>query len=237
KPVVHAAQHGEHNHSETSTTSITIYTDSQVAYSECRHASNSTSDRVHKIDGIASRLHSSHYTQLQNQRTHNEARAAALSKPSAPIVPTIYSGSHFDSSQPDDTQPDLTERAALAKRERKKMLRNLRTTASLFKRHYRMIPPMPSGASRKAQTLVLRTAINTLHRTERYKTSCSAAAHPVLRRRKRLETSPGLLYGVQHPSDDAARLGFIPVADQPNTFEDWVISRDKPPPTVRLLWN
>ncbi|KAG0415548.1 hypothetical protein HPB47_007273 [Ixodes persulcatus] len=42
------------------------------------------------------------------------------------------------------------------------------------------------------------------------------------------------------PEHAAARfeaLADIPVADQPNTFEDWVIPQDKPPPTVRLLWN
>ncbi|KAG0424646.1 hypothetical protein HPB47_028137 [Ixodes persulcatus] len=58
--IVQAAHHAEHNPSETSPTNIPIYTDLQVAYSECRHASKSTSDRVHKIDGIASRLHTNH---------------------------------------------------------------------------------------------------------------------------------------------------------------------------------
>ncbi|KAG0433347.1 hypothetical protein HPB47_020003 [Ixodes persulcatus] len=32
-------------------------------------------------------------------------------------------------------------------------------------------------------------------------------------------------------------LVYIPIADQPNIFEDWVIPQDKPPPTVRLVWN
>ncbi|KAM7308603.1 hypothetical protein ISCGN_012237 [Ixodes scapularis] len=42
------------------------------------------------------------------------------------------------------------------------------------------------------------------------------------------------------PEHAAARfeaLADIPVAEQPNTFEDWVIPQDKPPPTVRLLWD
>ncbi|KAG0420004.1 hypothetical protein HPB47_003740 [Ixodes persulcatus] len=164
--IVQVAHHAEQNHSETSTTNITIYTDSQVAYSECRHASESTIDRVNKIYGIASRLHFNHHTELRvawvpANSAHNEARAA-LSKPSALIVTTIFSGPHFDSSQPDDSQPDLTKRAALAKLERKKILRNLRTAASLFNRHNTMIPRMPAEVSRKSQTLVRHTATNTL---------------------------------------------------------------------------
>ncbi|KAG0425272.1 hypothetical protein HPB47_027549 [Ixodes persulcatus] len=225
--ILQAAQHAEHNHSETSTTNITIYTDSQVAYSECRHASKSTSDRVHIIYGIASRLHTNHHTQLRvawapahsgvrgNEWAHNEARAA-LSRPSAPIVPTIYSGPHFDSSQPDDSQPDLTERAALAKLERKKILRNLRTAASLFNRHNRMIPPMPAGVSRIFKD----------DPQQGYCTACNILA-----------TTQHVIW--ECPEHAAARfkaLADIPVADQPNTFEDWVIPQDKPPPTVRLLW-
>ncbi|KAG0415092.1 hypothetical protein HPB47_007731 [Ixodes persulcatus] len=248
--IVQATQLAELNHSETSTTNITIYTDLQVAYSECHHASKSTSDRVHKIYGIASRLHTNHHTQLRvawvpahsgvrgNEWAHNEARAA-VSRPSAPIVPTIYSGPHFDSSQPDDSQPDLTERAALAKLERKKILRNLRTAASLFNRHNRMIPPMPAGVSRKAQTLVRRTATNTLmlpalrHRIfkddpqQGYCTACNTLA-----------TTQHVIW--ECPEHAAARfeaLADIPVVDQHNTFEYWVIPQDKPPPTVRLLWN
>ncbi|KAG0432770.1 hypothetical protein HPB47_020528 [Ixodes persulcatus] len=248
--IVQTAHHAEHNRSETSTTNITIYTDSQVAYSECRHASKSTSDRVHKIYGIASRLHTNHHTQLRvawvpahsgirgNEWAHNEARAA-LSKPSEPIVPTIYSGPHFDFSQPDDSQPDFTERAALAKLERKKILRNLRTAASLFNRHNRMIPSMPAGVSRKAQTLVRRTATNTLmlpallnrifqeDPQQGYCTACNTLA-----------TTQHVIW--ECPEHAAARfkaLADIPVADQPNTSEDWVIPQDKPPPTVRLLWN
>ncbi|KAG0436539.1 hypothetical protein HPB47_017891 [Ixodes persulcatus] len=40
------------------------------------------------------------------------------------------------------------------------------------------------------------------------------------------------------PEHAAARfeeLADIPVADQTNTSEDWVIPHDRPPPTVRLL--
>ncbi|KAG0411911.1 hypothetical protein HPB47_010937 [Ixodes persulcatus] len=215
-----------------------------------RLPTGSTSDRVHKIYGIASRLHTNHHTQLRvawvpahsgvrgNEWAHNEARAA-LSRPSAPIVPTIYSGPHFDSSQPNDSQPDLTERAALAKLERKKILRNLRTAASLFNRHNRMIPPMPAGVSRKAQTLVRRTATNTLmlpalrHRIfkddpqQGYCTACNTLA-----------TTQHVIWECpEHASARFEALADIPVADQPNTFEDWVIPQDKPPPTVRLLWN
>ncbi|KAG0431316.1 hypothetical protein HPB47_021913 [Ixodes persulcatus] len=248
--IVQAAHHAEHNHSETSTTNITIYTDSQVAYSERRHASKSTSDRVHKIYGIASRLHTNHHTQLRvawvpahsgirgNEWAHDEARAA-LSKPSAPIVTTIYSGPHFDSSQPDDSQPDLTERAALAKLEQKKILHNLRTAVSLFNRHNRMIPPMPAGVSLKSQTLVRRTATNTLmlpalrnrifqdNPQQGYCTACNTLA-----------TTQHVIW--ECPEHAAARfkvLADIPVADQPNTFEDWVSPQDKLPPTVRVLWN
>ncbi|KAG0432795.1 hypothetical protein HPB47_020512, partial [Ixodes persulcatus] len=148
--IVQAAKHAECNHSQTSTTNTTIYTDSQVAHSECRPASKSTSDRVHKIYAIACRLRSNHHTQLRVAWA-----SAALGKPSTPIVPTIYSGPHlrfFATRRP----------AALANLERKKILRNLRTTASLFNRNNRMIPPMPAGVSRKVQTLVRRTATNTL---------------------------------------------------------------------------
>ncbi|KAG0410435.1 hypothetical protein HPB47_012454 [Ixodes persulcatus] len=229
--IVQAAQHAELNHSETSTTNITIYTDPQVAYSEFRHASKSTSDRVHK--------NLRHRVPPAYQPPHSTPCRLALSRPSAPIVPTIYSGPHFDSSQPDDSQPDLTERAALAKLERKKILRNLRTAASLFNRHNRMIPPMPAGVSRKAQTLVRRTATNTLmlpalrHRIfkddpqQGYCTACNTFA-----------TTQHVIW--ECPEHAAARfeaLADIPLADQPNTFEDWVITQDKPPPTVRLLWN
>ncbi|KAG0432402.1 hypothetical protein HPB47_020866, partial [Ixodes persulcatus] len=201
--IVQAVQHAEHNHSEISTTNITVYTDSQVAYSECRHASKSTSDRVHKIYGIESRLHTNHHAQLRVAWV-----SAHSANPFAPIVPSIYSGPHFNSSQPDHTQPDLTERAALAKLERKKILRNLRTTAP-----------------RKAHTLVRRTATNTL-------------MLPALRNRIFQDdphqgycTACNTLATTQHALAD------IPVADQPNTFEDWVIPRDKPPPTLQLLWN
>ncbi|KAG0410645.1 hypothetical protein HPB47_012224 [Ixodes persulcatus] len=102
-------------------------------------------------------------------------------------------GLHFDSSPPDGSQPVFSERAELAKLERKKILRNLRTAASLFNRHKRMIPPM--------------------------------SAEPVI---------------WECPEHAAARfdtLADISAADQPNTFEDWVIPQDKPPPTVRRLWN
>ncbi|KAM7312686.1 hypothetical protein ISCGN_009591 [Ixodes scapularis] len=92
------------------------------------------------------RLHSNHHSQLRvawvpahsriwgNEWAHNEARAA-ISKPCSPIASTTYSGPHFDSSQPGDTQPDLSEGSALAKLKRKKILLNLRTPAFLFNRH------------------------------------------------------------------------------------------------------
>ncbi|KAG0420991.1 hypothetical protein HPB47_003102 [Ixodes persulcatus] len=208
----------------------------------CRHASKLTSDRVHKLCGIASRLYTNRHTQLRGVRgdewAHNEARPA-LSRPSALIVPTIYSGPHFDSSQPDDTQPDLTERAALAKLERKKVHRNLRTADFLFNRHNRMMPPMPAGVSRKAQTLVRHATTNTLmlptlrnrifqdDPQQGYCTACSTLA-----------TTQHVIW--ECPEHAAARfeaLADAPVARQPNTFEGWVIPQDKPPPTVLLLWN
>ncbi|KAG0430803.1 hypothetical protein HPB47_022368, partial [Ixodes persulcatus] len=165
--------------------------------------------------------------------------AASGLVPAQGASPTSTAGPHFDSSQPDDSQPDLTERAALAKLERKKILRNLRTAASLFNRHNRMIPPMPARVSRKAQTLVRRTATNTLmlpalrncifkdDPQHGYCTACNTLA-----------TTQHFIW--EYPEHAAARfeaLADIPLPDQPNTFEDWVIPQDKPPTTVRLLWN
>ncbi|KAG0420642.1 hypothetical protein HPB47_003364 [Ixodes persulcatus] len=99
--------------------------------------------------------------------------------------------------------------------------------------------PMPAGVSRKAQTLDRPTATNAL-------------VLPALRNRifqddpqRGYCTARNTLATTQHvvwecPEHAAARfeaLADIPAADQPNTFEDWAIPRDKSPPTVRLLWN
>ncbi|KAG0426354.1 hypothetical protein HPB47_026524 [Ixodes persulcatus] len=98
---------------------------------------------------------------------------------------------------------------------------------------------MTAGVSRKAQTLARRTATNIL-------------MMPALRNRI-FQDDPHQGYykacitlaPTQHvmwecPEHAAARfeaLADIPVTDQPNTFEDWMIPQDKQPPAVRLLWN
>ncbi|KAG0416389.1 hypothetical protein HPB47_006453, partial [Ixodes persulcatus] len=237
---VQAAQHAEHNHSETSTTNFTIYTDSQVAYSECSHASKSTSDCVHKIYGIVSGLHANHHTQLRvawvpahsgirgNEWAHNDARAA-LSKPSAPIVPTIYSGPHFDSSQPENgtvrgrRSVRTSGDGAAGGGYRNRWM--LAAVSPYIGRHNRMIPPMPAGVSRRAQTLVRRTATNTL--------MLPALRHRVFQDdpQQGYCTACNTLATTQHV------IWECPEHDQPNIFEEWVIPQDKPPPTVRLLWN
>ncbi|KAG0445742.1 hypothetical protein HPB47_013696, partial [Ixodes persulcatus] len=99
--------------------------------------------------------------------------------------------------------------------------------------------PMPTGVSRKAQTLVCRTATNTLmlpalrnrifqdDPQQGYCTACNTLA-----------TTQHVIW--EYSEHAAARLEALadtPVADQSDTFEVWVIPQDKPPPTVRLLWN
>ncbi|KAM7287088.1 hypothetical protein ISCGN_030782 [Ixodes scapularis] len=161
--------------------------------------------------------------------------------PTSCSPPPSPNGSHFDSSQPGDSQPDLTERAALAKLERKKIFRNLRTAASLSNRHNRMIPlNVPTCRTPgSSQTLVCRTATNTLmlpalrnrifqdEPQQDYCTACNTLA-----------TTQHVIWECpEHAAACFKALADIPVADQPNTFEDWVIPQDKPLPTVRLLWN
>ncbi|KAG0414663.1 hypothetical protein HPB47_008155 [Ixodes persulcatus] len=102
-----------------------------------------------------------------------------------------------------------------------------------------MIPHRPAGMSRKTQTLVRRPATNTLmlpalcnrifqdDPQQGYCTACNTLA----------TTQHVIWECTEHAAARFEALADIPVADQLNTFEDWVIPQDKPPPTVRLLWN
>ncbi|KAG0443076.1 hypothetical protein HPB47_015313, partial [Ixodes persulcatus] len=92
-----------------------------------------------------------------------------------------------------------------------------------------MIFPMPAGVSRKAQTLVRRSATNTLmlpalrnrifqdDPQQGYCTVCNTLA-----------TTQHVIW--EYPEHAEARfeaLANIPEADQPNIFEDWVIPQDR----------
>ena len=249
--ILQAAQDAQKNYdSKTTITHITIYTDSQEAYSECRHAYKSASDRITKIYDITSRLHFNHHIQLRvawvpahsgirgNEWAQNEARAA-LSKTSAPIVPTTCKGLQFASSQPEETQPDPTERAALAKQERRNILRNLRTAAASLNRYGRQIPPMPTGVSRKAQALIRRVATDTLLLpAQRHRIFQNAPHHGYCTLCGTLATTRHVFWVCpKYAKARSAGMTAIPEPQRPNTFEDWVVPQDKPPPTVRLLWT
>ncbi|KAG0445103.1 hypothetical protein HPB47_023392 [Ixodes persulcatus] len=253
--ILRAAIHAEERHSVgTKVTDITIYTDSREAYSECRNAIKSQSERVRNIHDVAKRLLHNRNVTLRvdwvpahagiraNEWAHSEARAALRRSTVSDATNNTKEPRHAPAPSetgPPDDLPDSAELAAIAKKERKAILLRLRQDAAAANRHNREIPPMPPDLNRRAQVTIRRIITNTaltpalrhkMFGDDPNKGKCRACAVPA--------TTSHLVW--ECPTYGAAReriLSELPAEHRPTSYIDWILPQDTSLGTVQLLWK